>query len=73
MIRYREEGEETIKETYEEIGWSVLDCATIYKRTSTRYSIAKGFIGETIEIVNKDGSKYLPTAYRNFCNGFTAI
>ncbi len=73
MTRYKEAGERTIKEEYEEIGWSVFDSSIIYKVRTTIFSIADGIIEEKIWYVNEDGTKYKARTYRNHSNGFTEI
>lgn len=73
MIRYREDGEVTIKDEYQEIGWSVLDASTIYKVKTTKFSIADGIVDTSCWYANKDGSPYKAAAYRNRNNGFTTI
>ena len=71
MIKYREIEEVTMKDEYQEIGWSVLDSSTIYSVKTTAFSIADGIIATSHWVANKDGSEYKPSVYRNFNNGFT--
>lgn len=73
MIKYKEDGDVTIREEYEAIGWSVFDLATIYRVTVTAFSIADGIISTSYRTANKDGSDYTARAYKNFNNGVTAI
>lgn len=73
MTKYREVGEVTIKDEYQEIGWSVFDSSTIYKVTTTAFSIADGIISISHWLASKDGSEYKAKVYRNFNNGFTTI
>ena len=73
MTRYKEVGEKTIKDVYEEIGWSVFDSSTIYKVRTTIFSIADGITEEKIWYANEDGTKYKAKVYRNYSNGFTEI
>ena len=71
--RYTEIGKVTVKDDYEEIGWSVFDSSTIYKVKRTKFSISDGVISESSLYASKDGSEYRAAAYRNANNGFTAI
>jgi len=73
MIKYREIDNITMKDEYEEIGWSVLDSSTIYRVKTTAFNISDGIISTTYWFANKDGTEYKASAYRNCFNGFTTI
>jgi len=73
MIKYKEDGDVTIREEYDAIGWSVFDLETIYRVTVTAFTIADGIISTNYRIANKEGTDYTARAYKNFNNGVTAI
>jgi len=71
MTAYTEKRGITTKREFSEcdaIGWSVLDCATIYQCTTTEFSIARGLINQYRQVVNQDGSEYKPSVFRTYSN-----